>query len=409
MISKITLENFFSFGEPTTIELNSGVNILVGINGSGKSNFLKAIKLLYEGIGGEGFKKIFLQDWGGFSSVANFQANEPRFIKITYEFDISKINQIGTNNGFVFYDNLIYEVTIFPVGNTSYYLSEKLYKKSEGSEDFIYIKIENSKGVISQRKLDTNKRPLLVQYPHNKEAISFDESELVLRQISDPDRFYPQFTLRRAIENISVYDYFDTTLKSVIREPHNWSIENRLLPDGRNLTSILQHIKNKHALIYEELEKKIKDINPNFKDMGFDSYANKIFLVLREKKLSKSVSISHISDGTLRFLILLSIFFNKNRGNFICLDEPEIGLHPDMIFSVANLIKNAARESQIILATHSPLLLNDFEIGDLLIFEKNNDNQTTVVEKSEEDIEQWVDKFTIGQLWMKGVIGGKRW
>ena len=134
MISKITLENFFSFGRPTTIELNSGVNILVGINGSGKSNFLKAIKLLYEGIGGEGFKKVFLQDWGGFSNVANFQPNEPRYIKLTYEFDISKINQIGTNNGFVFYDNLVYEVTIFPVGNTNYYLSEKLYKRSEGGE-----------------------------------------------------------------------------------------------------------------------------------------------------------------------------------------------------------------------------------------------------------------------------------
>ena len=93
----------------------------------------------------------------------------------------------------------------------------------------------------------------------------------------------------------------------------------------------------------------------------------------------------------------------------VCLDEPEMGLHPDMIFSVANFIKRAAKESQIILATHSPLLLNDFDIEDLLIFEKNNDNQTIIVEKTEEDIEQWVNKFTVGQLWMKGLIGGKRW
>ena len=144
--------------------------------------------------------------------------------------------------------------------------------------------------------------------------------------------------------------------------------------------------------------------------MDFDFYANKIFLVLREKKLSQSVSISHISDGTLRYLLLLAIFFNKNRGSLVCLDEPEIGLHPDMIFSLANFLKRAAKESQIIVATHSPLLLNDFNIEDLLIFEKNEDNQTIVLSKEEEDFQEWLDKnFTVGQLWVNGLIGGKRW
>ena len=411
MISKITLENFFSFGRPTTIELNSGVNILVGINGSGKSNFLKAIKLLYEGIGGEGFRKVFLQDWGGFSSVANFQEAESPYIKLIYEFDVSKINAIGLKKGFLFSDNLIYEITIFPVGNTSYDLNEKLYKRNdEGGEDLIYIKINNSESVLSQRDVDSEKRPLLVQYPHDNDAMSFDRNELVLRQISDPDRFYAQFSLKRAIEGISVYDYFDTTLRSPIREPRNWSIANKLLPNGENLTILLQQLKNKQRLVYEDIGKQIKDINPHFKELDFDFYANKIFLVLREKKLSQSVSISHISDGTLRYLLLLAIFFNKNRGSLVCLDEPEIGLHPDMIFSLANFLKRAAKESQIIVATHSPLLLNDFNIEDLLIFEKNEDNQTIVLNKEEEDFQEWLDNnFTVGQLWVNGLIGGKRW
>jgi predicted ATPase len=409
MLSKITLENFFSFGKPTTIELNSGVNILVGINGSGKSNLLKAINLLYEGIAGEGLKKMLLQDWEGFGSVANYNAKESRYIKLTFEFNVESINKINQNKGFSFIDNLIYEITIFPIGNTDYYLKEKLYKFTPDGDDFIYIEMENGKGVISQRISNGKTRTSLVRYPQNVETIPFDTNELILKQISDPDRFYPQFTLKKAIENIAVYNYFDTTLNSEIRKPHNWSIENRLLPNGQNLTSLLQYLKNKSSLDYEQLEGKIKDINGNFKDIGFDSYANKIFLVLREKKLSKAVSIAHISDGTLRFILLLSIFFNKNRGNLISLDEPEIGLHPDMIFTVAKLIKNAASESQLIIATHSPLLLNDFDIEDLIIFDKNEDNQTVIIYKTEEDVEEWADRFTVGQLWMKGVIGGKRW
>ena len=76
MLKRITLENFFSFGEPTTIELNPGVNLLVGINGSGKSNFLKAIRLLHEAVAGKGFEKTFLQEWGGFANVAKILSTD---------------------------------------------------------------------------------------------------------------------------------------------------------------------------------------------------------------------------------------------------------------------------------------------------------------------------------------------
>ncbi|MCP4110730.1 MAG: AAA family ATPase, partial [Desulfobacteraceae bacterium] len=83
MISKITVENFFSFRHPTTIELNPDINILVGINGSGKSNFFKAIRLVYESIVGSGLEKIFLQKWSGFNAVANFNNEEKDYIKLS--------------------------------------------------------------------------------------------------------------------------------------------------------------------------------------------------------------------------------------------------------------------------------------------------------------------------------------
>lgn len=409
MIRKITLENFFSFGEPTTIDLNPDINIMVGINGSGKSNFIRAIKLLYEGVTGEGFEKVFLRDWSGFNAVGNFNKTQKDYIRLTFEFDKKAIGRSVGYKGYDFSKNPIYEITIFRVGGTAYYLREKLFTESihKNKQPFIFMEMENSEGVISAREEGSVG---LQRYPQEKRQITFKSTELVLRQVSDPDRFYPLFTLKRALEKAAVYEYFDTTLKSKIRQPASYDTEERLWFDGHNLMSILQRIKNHHSLQYEAIEQFIKRINPSFKDISFDFQGSKLFLVLREKHLTKSVTIEHVSDGTLRYLILLAILLNPNRGNLICIDEPEIGLHPDMINSIAEAIKKASKDnSQMIIATHSPLLLNAFELDEILVFEKDEQNQTQVFYPSEEDLEGWNENSLVGQFWLQGLIGGKRW
>ncbi len=407
MIKSITLENFFSFGDTTTVELNPDINILLGINGSGKSNFLKAIHLLRESIVGEGFEKVFLKDWGGFHTVANFNQQGKDFIKITYEFDEKSIRRVLKNKGYKFDLNPIYEITIHRSGSTSYYLEEKLYIETDKESGKLYMEMANSRGKISGRGKDG--QISWHTYSQENGQIAFKTSELVLRQLSDPHTYPTLFTLKTAIEKMAAYDYFDTTLKSVIRQPGNYDTANQLHSNGQNLTSILNRLKNHHSLEYEKIEKFIKKINPNFKEISFDILGSKMILVLREQFLSKSVSIEHISDGTLRFLILLSILFNPERGNTICIDEPEIGLHPDMINSVADAIKSACQNTQLIIATHSPLLLNAFELDEVLIFEKDEHNQTKVNIKSEEDFEDWNENYLTGQLWLRGLIGGKRW
>lgn len=409
MIKNICLENFFSFGEDQVVHLNPRVNVLVGINGSGKSNFLKAIRLLFESIAGEGFEKLFLKDWSGFNSVSNYSTNSKDFIKITYEFDKDAIKRVVNGHGYVFPTNPIYELTIKKAGSTSYYIKEKLYSKNVDSDKktFIFLEMENGRGIISAT--DKNKDEIQ-KYPQEGNEITFKTQETVLRQISDPDRFYPLFTLKRAIEGIAVYDYFDTTLQGLIRQPGTYSTEEKLASNGNNLMSLLLRMKNHHLNEYEKIEKEIKKINPYFRDINFDLIGSKIYLVLREINLSKSVPIEHISDGTLRFLLFLSILYNPERGSLLCIDEPETGLHPDMINTIVKAIKFASGDkSQIIMATHSPLLLNSFDLDDILIFEKDEKNQTIVETKTEEDFEEWDDNYLVGQLWLRGQIGGKRW
>ncbi len=409
MIHKITLENFFSFNKKTTIELNPNINILVGINGSGKSNFIKAIKLLYDSVIGGGFEKTFLKDWSGFDLVANFNKSQADFIKIIYEFDGRAIAQAANNKGYKFHNNLVYEITVHRSGQTSYYLEEKIYSKSsnKGRKPFIYMDMKNAYGVISAR---IDEGVSFQQYPKEDNNFSFSTQELVLRQISDPDRYYPLYTLKRAIEGLVVYDYFDTTLKSKIRQPNIFGTEDKLLPNGENLAQILNRLKNRNTLYYEKIQKLIKKINPHFIDTSFDLLGSLLYLVLREEKLSRAVGAQHISDGSLRYLLLLTIFLNPENGNLLCIDEPEIGLHPDMTNTIAQAIKDTTLNgAQIIIATHSPLLLNSFELNEILIFEKDNDNSSIVSRKSEEDFEDWDEDFLVGQMWLRGELGGKRW
>lgn len=407
MIKRIKLENFFSFGVSESIELNGNTNILLGINGSGKSNFLKAIRFLYESIAGNGLEKIFLKDWSGFGSVANFSEAQAEIIKISYEFDKDKINKV-IDNKYRFAKNPIYEIIIHKSGTTSYYLEESLFCEPSKGEcnRFIFLQMKNGRGLISTRE---NNKVGIQHYPRDGFDILFKEQELVLRQISDPDRFFPLYALKIAIESISVYDYFDTTLKSPIRTPVNYGTDVKLLSTGENLVQILHRIKNNHTLQYEKIEDLLKNVNPNFKDINFDVIGSKFFIALREKNLAKTVGVEHISDGTLRFLLLLAILFNPERGCLICLDEPEIGLHPDMINMIADSIKQASINSQIIIATHSPLLLNSFNLEDCLIFEKNSKNESIITRKTEGDFPDWNDDFLVGQLWLSGKIGAKRW
>jgi len=414
MIKAITLENFFSFGNSTSISLNSDTNVLVGINGSGKSNFIKAIRLLYESIVGEGFEKIFMKDWSGFNFVANFNETNADYIKLSYEFDKDLISKMSKNQGFKFSKDPIYELTIHRLGSTSYYLEERLYSENvnKRKDPFLFLEMKNGRGIISTREqgqVELQHFDSKTEIHYTQDVISFKTHEPVLRQISDPDRFYPLYTLKRAIEGLVIYDYFDTTLNSKIRQPASFGVEEKLLSNGENLAQILNRLKNQHALHYNKIQGLIKKINPFFIDTGFDLLGALLYLVLREENLSKSVGARHISDGSLRYLLLLTILYNPERGNLICIDEPEIGLHPDMINTIAEAMKAASKDTQLIVATHSPLLLNSFELEDIIIFEKDIKNQTIVSIKSESDFEDWSDEYLAGQMWLRGKLGGKRW
>lgn len=418
MIKSIELENFFGTRDSQKIPLNLGVNLLVGINGSGKSNFIKAFTLLNNAIRSKnGFQETFNM-WGGFNTVANFSNETSKKIRLVFEFDKAYLNsESDKSGGFTFPNNPFYEIVIHSLGNdSSYFLSEKLYNEGIGGKaPFVYLDMQNGKGFISERKDGKSRlvwregNTIPIEYKDTGEI--FDDKELVISQVgTDTLRFFPLFLIRKAIEALDVYTYFDTTVNSKARQWNKDLGEDKLHSDASNLSLVFQRINAKHPLSFEKIQAAITKVNPHFKNITFDYIGGNFRIILTEKQLIRNIPLESISDGTLRFLILLAIIYNPNAGKLICFDEPELGLHPDMIGILAETLREGVKlGKQFIIATHSPMLLNCFELDDVWIFEKNEMNQTLITSKSEDDFENWKEEFLPGKLWLSGLLGGRRW
>jgi len=400
MIKSIKLNNFFSFNK-AIINFCSGENVFVGINGAGKSNLLKAIKLLKEGVSGIGFQNLIIRNWGGYDAIFNYSNKDDANISLEFELDFKILKKYG----FPFTENVFYEIEIKKVPSTSNFaIYERIYQIGDSNKikPVIYLEFEYGTGVaLSTNGSDRNE---LIEYVNLN-----PQASALYQDITDPNRYSALSTIRKAIADISVYDYFDTTPASNIRRPVQPSTEKKLLSDGGNLPQLLNTLKINDKNNFKTIKKLLNSVNELYTDIDFHNLGGNIELMLEEEKFKKSIHVTHISDGTLRFLCLLSILYNEKRGSLICIDEPEVGLHPDMILTVANSIKNAAKNSQIFVATHSENLLNNFGLESVRVFEKDENNSTSVSQFSENDFKDWYDKFSVGKMWRQGDIGGNRY
>ena len=394
MITSLKLSNFFSF-QSVEVELGR-VNILIGINGSGKTNFLKAISLLKAVVVEGGLVDLILNQWGGFDAVyfngGNLHVARPYF-KLTFEFDPEAISSYGYH----FFDSVIYEIKITKVASTENYTVCESMKTSKGYQ---YFKMHNGKGFVMEGASNAQQK---VDY------VLDGGDESIFSQVVDKDRYPQVYALREAIRSIAVYRGFDTSAKSKIRKPMLPTNAMRLLTDGSNLPQLLNKIKINSKSDYTSIRRSLNNVNPNYTDIDFNILGSNIELMLEEKGLDRSIHVTHISDGTLRYLCLLAIIFNANRGSLICIDEPETGLHPDMIAEIMEGIVSESIRSQFVISTHSEYVLNPMSVKDVMVCEKNDDNTTVISDFSDPEFQEWASAYATGRLWRNGDLGGNRY
>lgn len=388
MIKSIHLQNFFSFKDEK-IDFEEGVNVFVGVNGSGKTNLFKAFELLQCATEGVGLKKLIIDEWGGFDNMV-FVNNHECGVNLTFEVILPNAQDVGYVNN----SSIYYTINISRKDKANYRVSERVYQYIEQESTEKYLHFEN--GVSATPK------EIHAQYDADIDAF-----EAALGKISYTDKTLG--ALRKLLSSVSIYGSFDTTLYSKIRQAVLPTQEKKLLPNGSNLVALLNDLKQKDADAFKKIVEALHKVNENYVGVEFENVVNKVVLKVKEKELKESICATHLSDGTLCFLCLLSILYNSNRGSLVCMDEPELGLHPDMVITLANAIKNTAETSQLIVTTHSEHILDAFELENIRVVEKNEENATVVTKYNRTDFEGWYDVYLPGRMWRAGDIGGNRW
>jgi predicted ATPase len=369
MLKSIRLVNFYSFRD-TTIELNRGANVLVGINGSGKSNFLKVFELLNEAFNGRGLRRYILEI-GGVNELLYQGERYTEEILIEIEFDTSEFNPENT-----LFPHTFYSLKIIP-SLTEYFLEEKIGQK-------------NNSSIIKRFKTDNYDIYLEPSLNYENES---NENFNILTSF---------------IKTLSLYLQFDTRIEAKIRKPNLSIPERSLKSDGSNLTQVLNTIKINDKKTYRKIIEALQRVNPYFKDFDFRPFGTNFEMLLEEEGLNRSIHLSKVSDGTLRYLCLVTALMT-NKNSVLCIDEPETGLHPDMLFNIAQAIKEAGETSTVIISTHSAQLLNYFDLENVRVFEKDEENATQVYAYTERDFKGWYETFQVGNMWRQGDIGGNRY
>lgn len=397
MLKSIRLQNFFGF-QDCTINLEKGANVLVGINGSGKSNFFKAIRFITQLPKDNELKEVLYKEFGGLQNVL-FADSKRGFFKTTrvdITCDILRNPEIETN----------YSIQLADLNGIGHFIENEYFEQKSKTANRNLEEIDRTSSSLSVKRLNGGVLESMGQY-QVKENTSFLEGSWENNYNGYHLTSYNLF--RNYLDYIKTYNIFDTSINSPLRKPNAPSLQKTLSSDASNLASLINDIKLSDKETYNNIINALKNVNENFIGVEFKQLSGFIEMWLEEKELNKAISPIHVSDGTLKFLCLMTILYNRNRGEVICLDEPESGLHPDMINTLYEAIEFAAETSQVIISTHSAHLLNYFEVEQVRVFEKDENNATIVNQYTKELYENWNQKFQLGKAWREGVIGGKRW
>lgn len=185
----------------------------------------------------------------------------------------------------------------------------------------------------------------------------------------------------------------------------------RLRNNGSNIAPFLLRLKQSESLhrYYQEVVNATRLILPFFDDFRLDVFqqggADKVKLSWQQKGSDYPLQPYHLSDGSIRFICLATALLQPDPPSAIVIDEPELGLHPEAIRILAELITDAAQRTQVILATQSPLLIDQFSIDDIVVINRK-DGQSTFERLSEQDFSQWLENYSVGELWTRNVIQG---
>ena len=365
-IKKVTIKGYKSidFDVPLVLEFGD-VNILLGANGAGKSNIVSFFRML------------------GFMMSGSLQ----RFVE-----------QQGTNQVFLHYGS-----------KKTPLLSGELHLENSSCYDkyeFSLTHASPSRLIINSEKLEWGYKDKEGGKPYNVQLeTDFKESALITNKNKTCK------AIRLMLSNCKVYQFHDSSQEGPLRQPSTVDSAHYLQSMGNNLASFLYYLRQNYEESYERIVSYVRLVVPPFRDFYLEPSNGYVSLKWVDTSANDYVfSADQFSDGSIRFIALATLLLQapETMPNVIIIDEPELGLHPYAIEQLSEMIKDASLHAQVIVATQSPGLIDRFGIENITVVERDEDRQCTTARKfNEADFKEWLDEYTLSELWNKNVLGGR--
>jgi len=397
-LHSIQLENVLSFGrEPEAFALEP-LNVLIGPHGAGKSNLIAAIGLLAAAPrslvrvvreGGGPREWMAKNLWGDGLARLTVTLQRPSREKLSYLLSFTEADS---------------RLQIVREG-----LYDAKWETDEEAEDWAFFSRDRLR--LSIRSAPDVWTGFISEAIPRLEPRWGDVSpeESVLARIRDP-HLYPQLTwVGDSFQKIRFFQSWSVGPKSAVRLPQRADLpDDFLAEDGSNLGLVLDRL-GKLPGTKSLLLEKLKVLSEEIEDVETLVQGGMIQLVLRERG-GKTIPASRLSDGTLRYLCLLAILCHPLPPPLICLEAPELGLHPDIVPAVASLLVDAAQRAQLIVATHSETLVSALSGAPEAVVVCEKSSMGTRLRRLESsDLMHWLDEYKLGEVWRMGEIGGNRW
>jgi len=385
LLHAITLRGLLSFGPDTPALPLSNLNLLIGPNGSGKSNLIEALALLRAAPndlrtvvrrGGGVSEWIWKGDPKGEAAIEAVVCNPdgPQPLRHLLAFRA---------------ENQMFRL------DDEYIENERPYPRE--SRPYFYYRYQQGHPVIT---IKGDERRL------SRDRVEPDLS--ILAQRRDPETYPVISYLADAYASVRIYREWAFGRNAVFREPQKADMRNdRLEEDFSNLGLFLSRLsklpKAKKAVLAG-----LHDFYEGFSDFNVIPEGGTVQVFFTEKEFS--IPAVRLSDGTVRYLCLLAILCDPEPPPLICIEEPELGLHPDILPKVADLLISAAERTQLIVTTHSDILVDAMtERPSAVVVCEKHEGKTEMRRLDAQTLAGWLVKYRLGELWTRGELGGTRW
>ena len=394
-IRRIRLSGLLSFPpDMEPLELQP-LNVLIGPNGSGKTNFIEAFELLRSTP--TDFAAAIRN--GGDAQEWLWKGENPA---VEAELELETGN-VAPSTG----RPLRYRLAFKSLKSRVEVVDEAIeeVKPDRGhDEPYFYYRFQRGQPVINVKGTSENSSGELMERRLKRDDLSRDQS--VLPQFRDPE-LYPEITwIGKEFGKIRAFRDWAFGPRSVLRNPQRTSNPpDELLPTAENYALVLSEIK---YLRSPDIATKLKRFLPRFEEFGTRIFGNAMEFYIHEQGLTAPISAMRISDGTLRFLAILATLYAPTTPPLICIEEPELGLHPDAVALVADLLIEASERMQIIVTTHSDTFVSALTNRPEAVVVFNRPGAGTVPQRLDpKRLAHWLNRdYTLGDVWQRGGIGG---